>query len=338
MELILLGLKLGNVSEACARRGYSRKFYYKWFGRLKKSNWDLKALKEYSRRPKKSPKQISRKLEHRIKYFAQRQYGARMIEALLQREKTPVGKSTINHVLRKRKKGTKVKVRGFNPHRRRYELVIPGQRLQIDVKYVPELVDGKRAYAYVAVDECTRWRFVWATDSLNQYSTEEFLTKLKVACPFPIYKIQTDQGQEFSFRRFQEQNEHVEHRLTRWCRENNVLHRLLPPGAKELNGKVERSHRIDEQYFYWKAPTDNLEHFNLEMKAWIEFYHRVRPHGGLKYKTPWEKLCERLVALKAEAVAPELEEIRLKFLAHAPIGMNNVRQLFSLKAVRRKAA
>jgi transposase InsO family protein len=338
LELILLSLKLGNVKEACARRGYSRKYYYKWFARLKKAKWHLDALREYSRRPKRCPKQITRKLEVRIKYFAQRQYGARMIEALLKREQITVSKSTITHVLRKRRKLNRKKVKLVNPHRRRYELVIPGQRLQIDVKYVPEFVDGKRAYAYVAVDECTRWRFVWATHELNQYSTEEFLEKVKTNCPFPIAIIQTDQGQEFSFRRFQNHNVHVEHALTRWCRENGVVHRLLPPGAKELNGKVERSHRIDEQYFYWRAPTDTLENFNAEMRAWIEFYHRERPHGGLNYKTPWEKLCERLVALRTESVCSELEPFKLKFLSETPNRMNNVRQLFVFKAVRKKAA
>src|SRR6185437_2015033 len=272
LELILLALKLGDVSEACARRGYSRKFFYKWFGRLEKSNWNLRALREHSRRPKSTPKRISKKLEKRIRFFASRQYGARMIEALLSREKTPVSQSTISHVLRGRKKSTRKKKRSFNPHRKRYELVIPGQRLQIDVKYVPEPVAGQRAYAYVAVDECTRWRFAWAYPMLNEHATEDFLDRLKAACPFPIHKIQTDRGFEFSFSRYADENPR-EHKLTSWCRENDVFHRLLPAGAKELNGKVERSHRIDEQYFYWKAPTDTLEHFNAKLMLWLEFYN-----------------------------------------------------------------
>jgi transposase InsO family protein len=338
LELILLALKLGDVSEACARRGYSRKFFYKWFGRLEKAKWNLQALREMSRRPQNTPKRISQKLEKRIRFFASRQYGMRMIEALMAREKTPVSRSTIGHVLRKRRKSTRKKKKTFNPHIKRYELVIPGQRFQIDVKYVPEFVEGKRAYAYVAVDECTRWRFAWAYFELNQYSTEDFLTRLKVACPFPIYKIQTDQGFEFSFKRSTDHNVNNEHRLTQWCRENDVLHRLLPPGAKELNGKVERSHRIDEQYFYWKAPTDNLEHFNAELGAWLEFYHRQRPHGGLEYRTPWEKLCERLVALRNEPLPAELEPIRLKFLEQSPKKMTNVRPLLLTKNVRKRAA
>ena len=135
LELILLALKLGSVTEACARRGYSRKFYHKWFGRLKRSHWDLRALRERSRRPRRSPARITRKLEVRIQLFSSRHYGARMIQAFLKREKTPLSKSTIGHVLRGRKKNAKTKKKGFNPHRRRYELAIPGQRFQMDVKY-----------------------------------------------------------------------------------------------------------------------------------------------------------------------------------------------------------
>lgn len=338
LELILLALKLGNVMEACARRGYSRKFYYKWFGRFKRAQWDLGALREQSRRPRKSPKKISPKIEKRIHLFASRQYGARMIKAFLDRENTSISKSTVSHVLRGRKKTRKQQKRRFNPHRRRYELAIPGQRFQMDVKYVPELLNGQKAYAYVAVDECTRWRYAWAYPMLNEHATEDFLGRLKAACPFPIHTIQTDQGFEFTFHRQAGHEERREHALTRWCRENGVSHRLLPAGAKELNGKVERSHRIDEQYFYWNAPTDSFESFNAELGAWLEFYHRQRPHGGLGYRTPWEKLCERLIALKTEPLPPELEAMRLKFLQEAPKRMTNVRQLRLTQIVRKLAA
>jgi hypothetical protein len=85
----------------------------------------------------------------------------------------------ICHILNGRKKGKRRREKFLNPHRRRYELVIPGQRFQLDVKYVPELVDGKRAYNFVAVDECSRWRFAWAYDALNEQCTYDFLGKLK---------------------------------------------------------------------------------------------------------------------------------------------------------------
>jgi hypothetical protein len=109
--------------------------------------------------------------------------------------------------------------------------------------------------------------------------------------------------------------------MDRWCRENGIHHRLIPPGAKELNGKVERSHRIDEQYFYWQAPTDELGHFNAKQMLWLEFYNRLRLHGGLGYCTPWEKIYERLQTLRSPLASPEHEcrnEFRVKFIEQTP--------------------
>lgn len=319
LELILLGMRLGNVSEACARRGFSRKFYYKWLGRLKRGHWNLNALREFSRRPKRSPGRISQRKEARIRFYQEHHYGSRMTKAMMGREGTKVSTTTICHVFNRRRKPTKKKKKNLNPHRKRYELVVPGQRLQLDVKYVPEFVDGVRAYNYVAVDECTRWRFAYAYSELNEHMTYDFLEKLREKCPFPIHTIQTDNGFEFTFK-LNPQAEAREHLMDTWCAQNTIRHRLIPPGAKELNGKVERSHRIDEQYFYHRAPTDTLENLNQHQTRWLEFYNTKRLHGGLGYQTPDEKLLERIATLRNEnqKFDSELEKIRIKFLHETP--------------------
>lgn len=331
LELILLGLKLGNISEACARRGFSRQFYYRWWKRLKRSHWDLDALKEKSRRPASSPLKTHPEIERAVHWYRDRQYGCRMIEAMLFRESIALSKSTICHILNKRRKPQR-KLKGrLNAHRRRYELVIPGQRVQLDVKYVPEFVAGERVYNYVAIDECTRWRYTRAYPALNEQSTYDFLERLKSNMPFPLNIIQTDNGPEFTYRLIHGWNTETgrEHLMDQWCRQNGITHRCIRPGAKELNGKVERSHRIDEQYFYWKAPTDTLESFNHEQSLWIWFYNTVRLHGGLGFMTPKEKLLERFSCLQngpgadfsqAQGIWPEddLERMRLEFIRQAP--------------------
>lgn len=287
-ELILLGLKLGNVSEACARRGFSRKFYYTWYNRLRKAGYNIRGLKAKSTRPKTSPNKICKKKEKAIRWYARRGYGARMIKAMLSREGTEVSKSTICHVLNNRNKPIKKRKNKLKKHRKRYELAIPGQRLQMDVKYAPQPVAGKQAYVYVAVDECTRWRFAKAYPELNEQMTIDFLDELRMKVPFNVQCIQTDNGPEFTFNRIP--GNQREHHMDTWCRKYDIRHRLIPPGEKELNGKVERSHRIDEQYFYWKADTRSLDKFNQSLKKWLKQYNEQRPHGGLDYKTPKEKL------------------------------------------------
>lgn len=326
VELILLAFKLGNVSEACAIRGFSREFYYKWFGRLKRARYDIEALKERTRRPHRSPGQIDRNLEARMKRIHKRGYGAPMIRAILLRDNISVAVSTISNVLNKRQKPSKKRKNKLKAHRRRYELDVPGERMQLDVKYVPEFVGGIRVYNYVIIDECTRWRYARGYYDLKPQSTVDFLKRVKALCPFPIQCIQTDNGFEFTYRLIPSNDS--EHPMDQWCRQNKIRHRCIPPGEKELNGKVERSHRIDEQYFYWRAPTKNLCEFNRALEIWIDEYNINRPHGGLEFKTPLQKLLSKIPELSGpQSVQPKnktgqqlIEEIeielkKLKYIA-----------------------
>ena len=318
LELFILAHKLDNVTEACYRRGFGRTFYYKWWKRFKKSSFRIDSLKEKSRRPRCSPHKIRRYFEIKILELNSQGYGARMIEALLARKGKQVGRSTISHILNNRKKPCKRKKKALKAHRKRYELPIPGQRVQIDVKYVPKLIRGKRAYCFSAVDECTRIKFSKAYMELSEGTSFVFLDELKKAFPFPIDCIQTDNGFEFT-NRFHHNKENWEHSVKIWCKSNGVRHRLIPPGAKELNGKIERSHRIDEQYFYWKAPEFSLEGLNLAMKDWLDIYNKHRPHGGIGYKTPYEKLNERVINLKTEKIEEKLILIKNRFLTESPV-------------------
>jgi len=314
VELILLALKLGNVSLACKRLGLGRTCFYKWWKRLVKAKFKIQALDEQSRRPKRSPNKINRYLERRIKQYRRIGYGPDMIRELLIREgKKPISASTINHVINKRVPGhLKPKPNKLRKHRKRYELPVPGQRLQIDVKYSPMTVGGQTIYIYVAVDECTRWRFNRAYKAVNHYSTIDFLERLEKEMPFPLHVLQTDNGQEFS-NKLNCMNRDW-HEMDVWCDERGYEHQLIPPGVKELNGKVERSHRIDAEYFYGNAPTDNIDRFNEAMVYWIRYYNLHRPHGGLQYQTPLEKLRERIKNLRKWCyVNKKVEAIRMKF-------------------------
>lgn len=315
-EVILYSLKLGNVGLACRRLGFGRSFFYKWWRRLVAGKFRLRALREKSRRPKRSPRRIGRSVESRIGFYKRKGYGADMVKEFLRREGLVVSRSTINHVLNNRlPAATKRRIK-LKKHRLRYELAIPGERLQVDVKYSPMPVGGKTVYIYVAVDECTRWRFAYAYDELNAHWTVDFLDRLAKACPFPIWTIQTDNGPEFTYSLMG--NGRGVHPMTTWCGQKDIRHRLIPPGVKELNGKVERSHRTDADYFYGQAPTATLALFNRALTQWISFYNAQRPHGGLGYRTPLEALKERISALQSAVMPEALEPVRQKFLKNGP--------------------
>jgi transposase InsO family protein len=332
IELFLLALKLRDVSEACARRGFSRKFYYKWWNRFEESGFELKALEERSRRPKRSPNKTPAEIESKIRWFQKKQHGSRQIEAHLKKVGSKRSRRTICHILNGRKKIKRGPKARLKTHQKRYELPIPGQRFQMDVKYVPCLIDFKKAYSYVIVDECTRWRFAKTYHSLDEGTTILFLDEFEKICPFPIHTIQTDNGQEFTYK-LNPVAQHLEHKVDTWCNQRGIRHRLIPPGVKELNGKVERSHRIDMQYFYWKAPSHCLEAFNRAQRAWMAYYNSERLHGGLGFITPLEKLRERSQTLKTEKVEEKWDAFRLKFLKSRTIVAVGTKQDWQIQSL-----
>jgi transposase InsO family protein len=78
----------------------------------------------------------------------------------------------------------------------------------------------------------------------------------------------------------------------------DIRHVCIRPRAPHLNGKVERSHRIDEQEFYQlidqNGISDDIRLFNEKVREWEDYYDYHRPHGGaLQGQTPFERLIEK---------------------------------------------
>ena len=96
-------------------------------------------------------------------------------------------------------------------------------------------------------------------------------------------KIQTDNGSEF-------QAAFHWHLLDR-----GIRHVYIKPSTPRLNGKVERSHRIDDDEFYRMLAgvvIDDAALFNTKLQEWERFYNFERPHGALNGLTPYERLRE----------------------------------------------
>ncbi|MCK4385446.1 MAG: integrase core domain-containing protein [candidate division Zixibacteria bacterium] len=57
----------------------------------------------------------------------------------------------------------------------------------------------------------------------------------------------------------------------------NIRHKFIPSGQCELNGKVERSHRIDEEEFYRLSSYKSLKEIQVTFQKWIFDYNHKRP-------------------------------------------------------------
>jgi transposase InsO family protein len=71
----------------------------------------------------------------------------------------------------------------------------------------------------------------------------------------------------------------------------------IRPKTPRLNGKVERSHRVDEQEFYQLLDKDGIAEdihlFNDKLQEWEDYYSYHRPHRALDGQTPYERLLAR---------------------------------------------
>jgi len=181
---------------------------------------------------------------------------------------------------------------------RRYpELMEPGEKVQIDVKEVPYNClrgaakrDGKHLYQWTAIDECTRIRVVYGFEEHTPENTVKFFKLLQEAFPFPIQKVQTDNGTEFTYKYISEEKDSPFDAL---LKELEIPHVLIPPRTLWHNGKVERSHRNDQRYFYdWETFKD-VDELNERLRKHLVWSNN-KPMRTLDYKSPMQLLEEKL--------------------------------------------
>ena len=143
---------------------------------------------------------------------------------------------------------------------------------------------AKRYFQYTAIDDCTRVRVLRIYPKHDQKTAIQFLDYVLTKFPFQIDVIQTDNGSEF-------QSGFHWHVL-----DKGIQHVYITPATPRLNGKVERSHRIDVEEFYRMLEgvlIDDVEGFNEKLQEWETFYNFHRPHGGLDGQTPYERLRQK---------------------------------------------
>ena len=100
--------------------------------------------------------------------------------------------------------------------------------------------------------------------------------------PFRIHTIRTDRGHEFQT-------------LFHWhLADHGIRDVYIKPRSPQLNGKVERSHRTDQQEFYQLLSYKGDADLEKRLTEWEAFYNYHRPHGAFGGKTPYEALRERL--------------------------------------------
>ncbi|NMA05359.1 MAG: transposase family protein [Acholeplasmataceae bacterium] len=270
------------VTKASYNFNVSRSFIYKLKNRYDGS---IDSLKPYSRKPHSHPNMQSKDEIDMIRNYLRRTPNislvvlwVRLKRAGYTRSITTVYRTLIKLGLKTNPPSKPKKVR------REYDkTTFPGQRIQIDIKYVPDecIIDnpnGHKYYQYTAIDEFSRYRVLKIYKEKSTYTSTLFLRYCIRKFPFDIKCVQTDNGMEFTNRFISDKQSLFELELNKL----SIAHKLIKPYTPWHNGKVERSHRKDNNYFYTKTYI-NENDLTKSLTKYVREYNNfpIRPLGWL---------------------------------------------------------
>lgn len=289
LSLIKYSEKYG-VTKAAIKYRVNRQYVYRW---KKRYDGDIESLRDRSRRPHSHPNQHTAEELKLINDMRRRNPHTGLVVfwvKLMQRGY----KRSITGLYRVLRKQGIMAVKPPNPKYvpKPYEQMrYPGERFQIDVKYVPAAclagdAAGKHFYQYTAIDEYSRWRYVEAFEEHNTYTSALFLEHLIKHFPIPIDCVQTDNGPEFTKRFTAKDWENNPTLFERRLHEYGILHKLIRPFTPRHNGKVERSHRKDNEYFYATHKFYSFTDFAAQLRLYNRRDYNNFPIRPLHWLSP----------------------------------------------------
>lgn len=271
------------VSQIAQDFQISRKTFYKWLHRYEALGKE--GLLDRSHKPKSPhPRALKPKAIRWIKRLREKTgYGPRRLLVLLEKlgihvseyavYKTLVRLELIERHKKKRRKKPK-----------KYHVSSPGEWVQMDTKYLDTLPGFPyRYYQYTAQDAFTRLRVLRIYDELSAENSVRFLKEVVGVFPFPVKAVRTDNGVEFTYGPFKK-----DHPFTLECVRLGIRHRLNKPAHPESNGRVERSHRTDDEEFYRPSHARSPQEWIARLPWWERFFNYERSHMGLGNQTPFE--------------------------------------------------
>ena len=291
-----------NKSFAAQKYGVSLSSVKRWDKQYDGKDW--RSLLERSHRPHSHPRQHTEAEEMIIsKAFWKKfvRYGWDGVYAEAKANGYTRSLSGMIYAAKRLGLTEQVKRRPPRRHDRRYpEITVPGEKVQIDVKEVPyhclrgELVrNNKHLYQWTAIDECTRMRFVYGFEEHTPENSVKFLRMLVRVFPFRIQTIQTDNGTEFTYKYISDTEDCP---FDKALRKLGIAHKLIPPRTPWHNGKVERSHRNDQRYFYDWETFRSVEDLNQKLAQHL-IWSNSKPMRTLKDKSPRDLLAEKLATM-----------------------------------------
>jgi len=317
LSVLELANKLGNVSEACRRRGMDRASFYEWKRRFQTHG--LEGLKDLPPIAKTHPQAVAAEVEERIVALALERpsYGCNKIEKLNSLEGPYISNVTIQKILIEHGLGSRYErwlalekrsaeegielsgdqityIEKLNPSfkERHVESSGPGQLLSQDTFFVGTLKGVGRVYMHTVID--TYGSFAFGFLHTTKQPEAAVAVVHNEVLPFyeqhgiPVKAILTDNGREYCGTQA--------HPYELYLELNDIEHRRTKVRSPQTNGFVERFNRtvLDEFYriVFRQKLYEEVETLQKDLDKWLHEYNYERPHLGYRNqgRRPWETI------------------------------------------------
>lgn len=273
------------VTKAANRFRISRNAIYEWKAKYDGS-W--KSLIDKSHRPHHYPMEHSQEEYNLIKRYWQKNKDDKIVlwDKIRKQGYKRSYKSMCRALKRLNLNEGEKKRKGYKP--KPYQKAdYPGQKVQVDVKYVPNycVANGEKYYQYTAIDEYTRLVYREMYDEHSTYSSQDFVKKMIEFFPFRIELVQTDNGTEWTNALIS--NTPTPTLFEKELERNGISYTRIRVATPRHNGKVERQHRTDEKRFYSKMRMYNLEDGRKQLAKYNKWSNTISKIC-LNFKSPNE--------------------------------------------------
>ena len=287
--LIEKQVKIKTMSEICP---FSERTLKYWLRDYRSSGYN--GLINRSTRPRSQPNEtLIRTKERILELRKETDLSALKLHWKLRKESIQVSARTVGRILKREGLTRKYRQRKKYPPRTK-TIFLPGELVEIDIKYVPKIISGKKYYQFTAIDIASKWRYLEVFDDYGNYASIKLLKKLISIALFEIKAIKTDNGPNFTNRYtgYQKSIDPLNprlHPLDIECQKLNIIHYLIDPGKPQQNGTVERSYRSDQESFYNRISYETIDELNYQIRLWNMYYNDLE-HYSLNGRTPNECL------------------------------------------------
>ena len=284
-------LKLVDAAKVCP---YSQRSLERWLAAYRK--YGEQGLEPKSTRPKTNPNETPIRIkEEIISLRKDTKECAKVLKWKLEDKGIKINARTIGKIIKAEGLTHKYRVRKIK-YKYVKTLLKLGELVEIDIKYVPNKLNGLRYYQFTAIDCASRWRYLKIYSDCGNNSSIEFLKKLIKVAPFEIKAIKTDNGSCFTNRytgylKSSDPFNPKVHAFDVLCEELSIEHYLIDPGKPAQNGTVERSHRSDQEKFFDRIKYISLNELKYKIKLWNMYYNDLQ-HCSLNGKSPNQYLKE----------------------------------------------